>query len=205
MPDRPPPIAAQYDSAVSSARPEASFATATRQGTPPPRTNSLRTVWPRTLGRHHDDVHLRARLDQAEMDVEPMREGDGRAVAEVLVDVRPVGLGLQLVRHGHHQHVGPGGGLGDAHDLDAGPLGLGGGGRAGAQRGGDLSDAGIVHVQRVRMALAAIAHDSHPSVLDEVYVAVAIVVDAHPGLPLLFRVVARALGQALNLVQCWRR
>src|SRR3954466_12707117 len=47
---RPPPIAEPYDSPRSWALPEASLWIASRQGTPPPRWYSERTVWPGPFG-----------------------------------------------------------------------------------------------------------------------------------------------------------
>jgi hypothetical protein len=80
------------------------------------------------LRRHHDDVDAGLRLDQAEMHVQAVGKGDRRALAQVVMDVFAVGLGLKLVGHGEHDQVAPGGGLGDAHDLQALALGLGGAG-----------------------------------------------------------------------------
>ena len=95
----------------------------------------------------------------------------------VLVDV-----GLQLVGREHHDDVGPLGGVGDLHHLEAFLLGLLGAGRALAQRDGDVLDAGIAQVQRVRVALAAIADDGDFLGLDEVDVGITIVIDAHGSL-----------------------
>ena len=61
------------------------------------------------------------------MDVEAVGEGDRGAVADVAGDVVLVDVGLQLVRGRHHQEVGPLGGFGDGHDLEAVGLGLLGG------------------------------------------------------------------------------
>jgi hypothetical protein len=131
------------------------------------------------LRRHHDDVDAGLRLDQAEMHVEAVGKGDRRAFAQVVMHVFAVGLGLKLVGHGEHDQVAPGGGLGDAHDLQALALGLGGAGRAFAQRHDDVLRAAVAQVQRVGMTLGAIAQDRHLLVLDQVHIAIAIVVDAH--------------------------
>jgi hypothetical protein len=131
------------------------------------------------LGRHHDDVDAGLGLDQAEMHVQTMGKGDRRALAQVVMDVFAVGVGLKLIGHGEHDQVAPGGGLGDAHDLQALALGLGGAGGAFAQRHDDVLGAAVAQVQRVGMALAAIAQDRHLLVLDQVHIAIAIVVDAH--------------------------
>lgn len=136
----------------------------------------------RALRRHHDDIDARLRLDQAEMHVEAVGEGDGRAFAQIVVDVLLVGLGLKLVGHGEHDEVAPGSGFGDAHDLEALGFGLLGGGRAFAERHHHVLRARIAQVQRMGMALAAIAEDGDLLVLDQVDVAVAIVIDAHGAL-----------------------
>src|SRR6202011_1798652 len=60
-----------------------------------------------------------------------------------------------------------------------GGLRLLGGCRALAQRDGDVLDAGILQVQRVGMALAAIADDADLLAFDEVQVGVAIVINTH--------------------------
>jgi hypothetical protein len=73
---------------------------------------------------------------------------------QVVVDVFLVGLGLQLVGHGEHDQVAPGGGLGDAHDLQALGFGLLGRGRAFAQRHDEVLRARIAQVQRMGVALA---------------------------------------------------
>ena len=137
------------------------------------------------LRRHHDDVDAGLGLDQAEMHVEAVGKGDRGAVAQVVVDVFAVGVGLQLVGHGDHDQVAPGRGLGDAHDLEALGLGLLGRGRAFAQRHDDVLRARIAQVQRMRVALAAIADDGHLLVLDQIDVAVTVVIDAHGSLRLL--------------------
>ncbi len=113
------------------------------------------------------------------MHVEAMREHQRRAVLHVVVQMIAVDVALQFVGGQHHHEVGPFGGLGDFHHLEACGLGLLGGGRALAQRDRDVLDAGILQVQRVGMALAAIADDADLLALDEVQVGVAIVINTH--------------------------
>ncbi len=50
IPERPPPMAEQYDLPISRALPEASLSTATKHGTPPPLVYSPRTVCPGPFG-----------------------------------------------------------------------------------------------------------------------------------------------------------
>ncbi len=78
----------------------------------------------RALRRDHDDVERRLRLDQAEMDVEAVGEGDCCAVTDVAGDLGLVDVGLQFVRGRHHHEVGPLGGFGNGHDLEAVGFGL---------------------------------------------------------------------------------
>ena len=138
---------------------------------------------PRPLRRHHDDVDARLRLDQPEMHVQPMREGNRRPLAQVVVNVLPVSIRLQFIGHRHHQHVRPLGGVADRHDFK--PLGLGllRRGRALAQPHRHVLHARVPQVQRMRMALAAVADHGHLLVLDQVDVAVAIVIDPHSSVP----------------------
>ena len=94
-------------------------------------------------------------------------------------DVGVVDFGLQFVGRQHHQHVGPFGGLGDGHDLYALAFGLLGGGGAGAQRDGDVLDAGIAQVQHMGVALRAVADHGDLLALDQIDVGIAIVINAH--------------------------
>ncbi len=108
-----------------------------------------------------------------------MGKGNGAALAQVVVDIGCVGRGLQFVGHGEHDQVAPFRRLGDVHDLQ--PLGLAFRGRGGTrtQRHDDVLGARIAQVQGMGMALAAIAKDGDASVLDQVHIAVAVVVNAH--------------------------
>ena len=87
--------------------PLASWPIATKDGTPAPRWYSERTVWPGPFGRDHEHVEVGPRLDQAEMDVEAVGEGERRALAQPVVQVFGIKLGLQLVGGSDHHHVGP--------------------------------------------------------------------------------------------------
>jgi hypothetical protein len=113
------------------------------------------------------------------MHVQTMGKGDRGALAQVVMDVFAVGVGLKFIGHGEHDEVAPGGGLGDAHHLQALAFGLGGAGGAFAQRHDDVLGARIAQVQCVGVALAAIAQDRHLLVLDQVHIAIAIIVNAH--------------------------
>ena len=116
------------------------------------------------------------------MHVQAVGERDRRAVADVVVDVFLVGLGLQLVGHGEHDQVGPGGGFGDAHDLEAFAFGLRGRGGAFAQGNDNVLRTAVAQVQRVGVALGAVAQDGDFHVLDQVHIAIAIIINAHVSL-----------------------
>jgi len=129
--------------------------------------------------RDHRHVEIGARFDQVEMDVQPVREEQRRALAHVLPHVLVVDVSLQLVRREHHHHVSRPRSIGDAHNLQPLRLGLARGPRAFAQAHHDIRDAGIAQVQRMGMALAAEADDGDALVLDQVDVGITIVIDAH--------------------------
>ncbi len=61
------------------------------------------------------------------MHVEAVREHQSGALLHVVVQVLAVDVALQFVGGEHHHEVGPFGGLGDFHHLEAGGLGLLGG------------------------------------------------------------------------------
>ena len=113
------------------------------------------------------------------MDVEAVREHQRRAVLHVRMQMIGVDLGLQLVGREHHHHVGPFGGLGHFHDLELLGLGLLDALRILPQRHGNVLDAGIAQVERVRMPLAAIADDGDLFPLDEIEVRVTVVINTH--------------------------
>ena len=139
----------------------------------------------RTLGRDHHHVEIGARLDQVEMDVEPVGEHQRRAFLHVGVELIVIDVGLQLVGREHHHHVGPFGGLGDLLHRQLLALRLLDALRALAQRHRDLLDAGIAQVERMGVALAAIADDGDFLALDQIQVGVAVVINAHGVHPLL--------------------
>ena len=133
------------------------------------------------LGRHHEHVEIGARLDQLEMDVEAMGEGQRRALLHMLGEVLGIELRLQLVGRQHHDDVGPFRRLLGRHHLDAGGLRLLDGGRAFAQRDPHLLDAAVLQIEGMGMALAAIADDDDLLVLDQVHIGIAVVINAHGG------------------------
>src|SRR5262249_60587433 len=91
----------------------------------------------------------------------------------------------------------PFGGVGDVEHLELLAFGLLRRARALAQRHRDLLDAGVAQVQRMGMALAAIADDGDLLALDQVQVGVAVVIYAH-NLPLL--VLGAAVAAASSFI-----
>ena len=118
------------------------------------------------------------------MDVEAVRERDGGTRLEVRLDLIGPHLALGLIRGQDHDHVGLGGGIG--HGLDVQALLLGEldrlGGRAEAD---DDVDAGVAQVQRVRVALRAVADDRDLLAVEHGKIAVVLVPDlcCHNGTP----------------------
>ncbi len=113
------------------------------------------------------------------MHVQAVREGQRRAGLHVRAELLAIQVALALIRGQHHHDVGPFGALGRVHDLQAGGLGLGHAGGAGAQADGEVLHAAVLQVLRMGVALAAVADDGDVLPLDQVHVGVAIVVDAH--------------------------
>ena len=112
----------------------------------------------RALGRDHPDVDDVGRGDPPEVDVEAVGEHQQLAGAQVRRDLGVVDGLLGGVRDEDHDHVGRLDRVGDVHDPQAGLLGEGA--ALGARREPDDDvDAGLVEVQRVGVALAAVADD----------------------------------------------
>jgi hypothetical protein len=92
-----------------------------------------------------------------------------------------------LVRREDHDQVGPVGGVGDALDLEAVVLGLGGRLRPVLERDDDL-DAGVAEVLRVGVALRAVADDGDLLGLDDREIGVGVVDElGHVVCPFLLR------------------
>ena len=69
------------------------------------------------LRRDHQNIEIAARLDQIEMNVEAMREHQGRALLKIMFEMVAIDVALQLVRGKQHHHIGPFGGIGDGLHL----------------------------------------------------------------------------------------
>jgi hypothetical protein len=131
---------------------------------------------PRSLGRHHEDVHALGRMDHAEVDVEAV--GDRQVVAglQVRLHVFAVDGRGALVGERHHHDVGLARGLGRSEDPQPGRLGLGPGRRFLAQPHHDV-DTGRREVLGVGVALAAIAEHRDGATLEPPQIGILVVVD----------------------------
>ena len=138
--------------------PLASCATAISAGVPKPSVKSRRTTCPGPFGATMITSWPGGRRDAAVVDVEAVREEDGRAVGEVRRDLLRVHVRLHLVGQQHATSCAPRDGLGAVRDGEPGLLGACPRRAALAQPDHDL-DARVVQVQRVRVALAAVAED----------------------------------------------
>ena len=133
----------------------------------------------RALGRDHDHVDVGRGIDQAEMDVEPVGEGQRAARLHLACHLVGVDCGLMLVRGKDHQHIGPFGGLGYRLHRESCAHRLFRRRRSFAQRDDDFADTAVTQVLRMGVPLAAIAHNGDLLVLDQVGVAIGIVINLH--------------------------
>ena len=122
-----------------------------------------------------------------------MGKGEGVAGLEVRRDMLLVDLGLGLVGDEHHDDVGLLRGVVHAHDLEAGLAGLLC--RRGALTQADADvDAGVEQVERVGVALGAVADDGDLLALDDARVHVLLVIDVN-GHVLLLCLLCACMGQ----------
>ena len=138
---------------------------------------------------HGLNVHFNLIEPRADLDVMMIApKGPGHTVRSeyqrgtllhVFVQMLAVDVALQFVRGQHHHEVGPFGGVRHLKHLEAGGLRLLGRGRALAQRNGDVLDPGILQVQRMGVALAAIADDGDLLALDEIDVGIPVIINTH--------------------------
>jgi len=136
------------------------------------------------LWSDHEHIHVGTRFNEAEVDVEPVREGEGASLAHIFAKIILPDGGLGLVRSEDHHDVRPFGGILVAHHLEAGGARLCCAGRTFSKRDCDVRDARILEVLGVGVTLAAVTDDGHLATLDESEIGIPIVIDAHlPGFP----------------------
>ncbi len=105
-----------------------------------------------------------------------MGEHEGVATVEVGGDLLGVDRAHHLVGHQHHDDVGRSDRLGHGEDLEPGLGGGCGAGRVGTKTDHDI-DSGFGEVAGMGVALAAETDDGHLVLLDQIGIAVAVVVD----------------------------
>ena len=127
------------------------------------------------LGCNHDHVDVGRRHDLVEVDIEAVGEHQHITGLEAGSDLLAVGLRLGMVRRQNHDHVGGLGGLVDGHDREPGGFSFFPAG-AGLTQADDDLDARFVQIQRVGVALAAVADDGDGLVLDQIQICVFIVI-----------------------------
>jgi hypothetical protein len=110
-------------------------------------------AWP--LGRDHDYIQIGARHHPAEVNIEAVGEGQRRAFLQLRFDLL-VNLALMLVGGQNHHHIGRRCRVLDRLDRQAGFLGFDRRRGIGAQADDDV-DAGIAQIERVGVALRAVA------------------------------------------------
>jgi hypothetical protein len=128
----------------------------------------------RSLGSHHGDVHTGRGLDVAKANIETVTEEQRRALLEVRGDGLGVDGALDLVRRQDHDNIGLLDGLGDRDDLQALCLGLVPGLAALGEADANV-DSGVAQVQRVGVALAAIANNGDLAPLNHGEICVVVV------------------------------
>ena len=128
------------------------------------------------LGGDQGDVDVGRRLDGLEADVEPVGEHQHLAGAQVRRDLLGVYPGLRGVGGQDHDDVGPGRRVAARNDGQALGLGLRLRPAAGVQRHPHL-DPAVLQVQRMRVALRAVAEDRDLPALDVGEVRGVVVVD----------------------------
>jgi hypothetical protein len=130
------------------------------------------------LGRDHEDVHVGRRLNEFEMDIEAVAEGEVLALGEPRLDLLVVDLGAHLVRHEHHDDVGLAGSLGGVENRQPLLDRLVARGAFGAESHAHIH-AAVAQVERVGVALASESDDRDLAAPKRAQVRVAIVINFH--------------------------
>src|SRR5438093_235140 len=135
----------------------------------------------RRLGRDHGHVHIGRRHHLVEVDVEAVGEHEHLATAESALDLALEHLALALVGQQDHDHARHLGGLVDGRHAEPVLLGLRPALGALVEPHHDVL-AGVLEVQRVAVALAAVADDRDLPALEQAEIGVRVVVDfrRHP-------------------------
>ena len=185
MPARAPPMPAMYASAMVAALAGGVLLDGDQAGHALAGDVQGAHRVPRALGRRHEHVHVRRRHDLLVADVEAVREGDRLALGEVGGDVLLVHVGLTLVVDEDHDDVRRLRRFGHGHDGEA-VLFRHGPGLAALAQADDHVAAGVAQVQRVGVALRAVADDGDLLAVELAQVAVLLIVHSCHSQTLLF-------------------
>ena len=136
------------------------------------------------FGRDHDNVDVCGGNDLFEVDVEAVGESEGLAFGQVGSDLGFVNIGLLLVGDQDHDDVCSLGSFCNGHNGQTGFFRLLSGLGAAIQADNNVN-AGIAQVQRMSMALRAVADDCNFFAVEGMDVAVLLIVDfnCHGNLP----------------------
>ena len=126
------------------------------------------------LRRDERDVDAGRRLDLAVVDREAVPEEQQVAVGDPVADLLLPDRVMELVGDEHHHDVAPARGLDDARDLEPGVARRGNRARGRPQPDDDL-DARVLEVQRMGVALGAVADDGDGLAVEQLEVRVVVV------------------------------
>ena len=136
----------------------------------------------RAFRRDHEYVHVGRRLNLLEMNVEAVGKSQRAAFLEVRRDLALVNVGLLLVRNQDHRDVRLLDGLGHRQDLQAVGLRRRLGLRALIKADDDVH-AAVLQVQRMGMALTAIADNRYGLALQKIKIRVLVIVSFCHSIP----------------------
>src|SRR5579885_3271321 len=120
----------------------------------------------RSFGRRKKYIYARRRLNGAIADVKSVGKGQRLARLQVLRDFFVVELALRFIRRENHDDVGPCGGIGNRGDFKSGLLCLVNGPARSRQPDAHMHT-GVLKVERMGMALRAVADVGHFLLLDQ--------------------------------------
>ena len=135
------------------------------------------------FGGDHEHVDVGARVEQVEVHVQAVGEGEGAAGLHVRAELVAVEVALALVGGQDHDDVGPFRRIARVHDLQVRAFSLGHASGIWAQADREFGRAAIFEIVGVSMSLAAVADDRNLLALDQVHVGIAVVVHAHQAFP----------------------
>ena len=139
---------------------------------------------PGPFGRNHEHIDIGRRHHLPKVDVKPVGKGKGIARFEIGANIGFVHSLLDFVVNQDHHDVPPLAGLGHIGDFQPFGLGLSAPLAIRAQAHHHL-DATLRQVERMRVALTAVANDGHGLVREQVEIGVVVVEHLHKNSPSL--------------------